>query len=81
MIITIIDCFLKGLTPHGIHESMAMRTVFNLLCGLSDQHKLLDLAVKGVDPFIILGLFIISATDQKWIPWIAASGFVPLESL
>lgn len=56
------------------------------LCS-TDQYQIADFSIKALDPFMEIGLFIISTTDQDrrrfiaWIPLIAASGFVPLESL
>lgn len=59
----------------------------NLLFCSTDQYQIADFSIKALDPFMEIGLFIISTTDQDrrrfiaWIPLIAASGFVPLESL
>ena len=44
---------------------MLMRTHFNLFCCLSDQHQFFYFSVKCINPLIICGLLIITASDQK----------------
>ena len=46
-------------------ETMFLCRFFNLLFCLSDQNQIAYFSVKGFDPLIIAGLFVVSAADQQ----------------
>mgnify|MGYP007055163255 CR=1 FL=1 len=46
-------------------ETMFLSSFFDFLLCLTDQHQITYLSVKCLNPFIITGLFIITAADQK----------------
>ncbi len=68
-------------------ESQAHSCFGNFFTGLPQQDKVSDFSVKSLNPFFVGGIFIKSPPISKvgrfiaWIPLIAASGLVPLESL
>ena len=65
MLIAIIYCFLKRILLYSIHEPVSVCTLFDFICSLTDKHKLLYFAVKGLYPLIILRLLIISTANEK----------------
>src|SRR5699024_7055775 len=51
---------LQGISQNGVRESAGFCRLLNLFSGLSDQHQATHLSVKGINPFGVLRLLVIS---------------------
>lgn len=87
MFITEFNRFLKILYNNRFIKSMFFCAAFYFFCGLTKQYKIPDFTLKAFNPFVIGGILVISPPIKRvgvviaCIALIAASGFVPFESL
>ena len=57
---TQLQAFLIGICETDLIKAMLSGTLGNLLSGLADEDKALYLAIKAVDPLIVLALLVIA---------------------
>ena len=61
---TQLQAFLIGICETDLIKAMLSGTLGNLLSGLADEDKALYLAIKAVDPLIVLALLVIASAYQ-----------------